>query len=84
MNMIDFGMNPQAALDAPRFFWQREKLVRMENTWPKAVLDALTARGHEVEVTEPGYGRGQVILRLENGALCGGTEPRGGGAIAAY
>jgi len=85
MNMIDFGMNPQAALDAPRWFWQKEKTVRIEGSWPKAVLDSLTARGHELDVVDNGgYGRGAVIVRMENGVLCGGTEPRGGGAIIAY
>ncbi len=84
MNMIDFGMNPQAALDAPRWFWQHDKLVRLESTWPKEVIEALRARGHEVEINDVGFGRGQIIVRMEDGTLAGGTEPRGGGSILGY
>ena len=84
MNMIDFGMNPQTALDAPRWFWQREKEVRMESTWPESVREALIARGHDVSPNSAFYGRGAIIVRTENGVLIGGTESRGGGAIAAY
>jgi len=46
-------------------------------------VDALTARGHKIEAG-PFYGRRQIIIRLEDGALCGGAEPRGGGAIMAF
>ena len=85
MNMIDFGMNPQAALDAPRWFWQRENNVRIEPGYTKAVLEALTARGHDLDIDGNGfYGRGAMIVRMENGILCGGTEPRGGGAIMGF
>jgi gamma-glutamyltranspeptidase/glutathione hydrolase len=83
MNMIDYGMNPQAALDAPRFAWQRGKLVFMQYGWPQSTLDSLTARGHEVQSRPPSFGRGQIIVRMENGILCGGTEPRGG-SISAF
>ena len=85
MNMVDFGMNPQSALDAPRWSWQKDKHVSMEVSWSKAVLEALQARGHELNITNDGnYGRGAVIVRMENGVLCGGTEPRSDGAIAAF
>ncbi len=85
MNMIDFHMNPQAALDAPRWLWRLGKAIRMEPSWPRAVVDSLRARGHEVEVTTEGYyGRGQIIVRLNSGALVGGTEPRGDGSVLAY
>jgi gamma-glutamyltranspeptidase/glutathione hydrolase len=83
MNMIDFGMNPQAALDAPRWFWQKDLTVWMENSWANVVTESLAKRGHKIE---PGafYGRGQIIIRLEDGVLCGGTEPRGGGSAMAF
>jgi len=84
MNMIDYGMNPQAALDAPRWFWQREKVVRIEPGYSPLVLDSLTARGHELDLEGKGFGRGGIIVRDKDGVLCGGTEPRGGGAIAAF
>jgi len=83
MNMLDYGMNPQAALDAPRWFWQNDLTVWMESAWPKPVVDALTARGHKIEAG-PFYGRGNIIIKLEDGALCGGAEPRGGGSVMAF
>lgn len=83
MNMIDFGMNPQAALDAPRWFWQNDLTVWMETSWSKTVLDALTARGHKI-VPGSFYGRGNIIIRSEDGSLCGGAEPRGGGSVMAF
>ena len=84
MNMIDFGMNPQAALDASRWFWQSGLTVNMESSWPESVNESLGARGHVIAPDDPGYGRGQVIVRLENGTLCGGTDHRSEGSVLAF
>ena len=37
-----------------------------------------------VEPSPYSFGRGQMIVRLENGALCGGTEPRTDSNIACF
>lgn len=86
MNLLDFGHNPQAALDAPRFQWMRGKQVQVEKTLPHSIAQGLEEMGHEVKVTEgnAGYGRGQIILRLDNGALVGGTESRVDGTVAVW
>lgn len=86
MNMIDFGLNPQQALDAPRWQWVGEKKVQVEQSFSPATVDALIRRGHKLEiVTDNGVmGRGQIILRGEDGVLVGGTEPRSDGAIALW
>jgi len=85
-NMVDFHMNPQSALDAPRWQWLDGKRVNVERQVPSHVVDKLIRQGHQIQVTSDGgsYGRGQIIVRLENGALAGGTEPRTDGHIAAW
>jgi gamma-glutamyltranspeptidase/glutathione hydrolase len=84
VNTIDYGMNPQEALDAPRFQWTGGKEIWLEKEVPEAVKADLAARGHEIRVplTNLGMGRGQIIWRNEEGVLCGGTEPRSDGSIA--
>jgi gamma-glutamyltranspeptidase / glutathione hydrolase len=84
----DAGLDPQSALDLPRFCIDVDEAggrVAIEEGMPKATLDALGKMGHPVyEVT--GYeralfGRGQVIMRdPETGVLCGGSDPRADGS----
>jgi len=88
MNTIDFQMNPQAALDAPRFCWRQDKNIDIENTVNPDVFADLIKKGHELTLIDPGvtnpFGRGQIIWRTEAGTLCGGTEPRGDGCLYGY
>lgn len=86
VNTIDYHMNPQEALDAPRIQWLQNKDIQLERTVDPAIAQALAARGHQVEVINDSLnmGRGQVIWRLEDGTLCGGTEPRADGSIAVW
>jgi gamma-glutamyltranspeptidase / glutathione hydrolase len=85
-NMIDFHLNPQSALDAPRWQWIGDKKVLLEHGVPEHIAQELIRRGHDIEVslkTEL-FGRGQIIIRDERGMLAGGTEPRSDGCIAAW
>lgn len=85
MNLVDFGLNPQAALDAPRWQWLGDKRVGIEHSAPRSLAAVLTRRGHHVEVAHDltSYGRGQIVLRDPvSGVLCGGTEPRTDAHIA--
>ncbi|WP_225743409.1 gamma-glutamyltransferase [Marinilactibacillus sp. Marseille-P9653] len=85
-SMIDFHLNPQNALDAPRWHWDEGKKVSIEPEMPLSVIEDLIKRGHEVTIV-PGkglFGRGEVILRNQNGVLIGGTEPRADGYIATW
>ena len=86
VNAIDFHMNPQESLDAPRFQWVGEKKIQLEREVPAHIAQALAGMGHQVEIVNAntGMGRGQIIWRTEDGALVGGTEPRADGAIAAW
>lgn len=86
VNTVDFHMNPQDALDAPRFQWVGDKKVQLEQDVPQHIAKELAKRGHQVEIvnTNIGMGRGQIIWRTEDGTLVGGTEPRADGTIAAW
>lgn len=85
-NLIDFNMNPQEALDAPRWQWTNDKKIQVEPTVPIHIINDLIGRGHEVQI-QPNlnaFGRGQIILKTEEGTLCGGTEHRTDGHVAAW
>ncbi len=86
VNTIDYHMNPQEALDAPRVQWIGGKHIQLEREAGPEIAGALSAMGHEVEVIGDriDMGRGQIIWRTENGLLIGGTEPRCDGTVAAW
>jgi gamma-glutamyltranspeptidase/glutathione hydrolase len=85
-NIVDHGMNIQAALEAPRF----SKIilggpeVRIESRVPAAERDELSRRGHSIEVRGDysGYmGGGQAVLRDAKGQVnYGASSPRKDGA----
>lgn len=84
--VLEEALNPQAALDAPRFYWRGGNRVAVEAGLSESVREALQARGHEVDVADGAgpFGRGQIIWRSEDGVLAGGTEPRADGHIAVW
>lgn len=86
MNLIDFQMNPQEALDAPRWQWIKDKTVEVEHSVPPYIVDDLLRRGHDIKIqpNESSFGRGQIIIKTEQGTLCGGTESRADGHIAVW
>ena len=86
INTIDYHMNPQQALDAPRVQWIGGKKIELEKEVPPHIAAELAAMGHEVAIAETNLdmGRGEIIWRCENGLLVGGTEPRCDGTVAAW
>jgi gamma-glutamyltranspeptidase/glutathione hydrolase len=86
-NMLDYGLNPQAALDAPRFRWEEGLRVDVEAGFPVPAAEALRRMGHDVRygvAGDRGFGRGQIIWRNEDGVLACGSEPRCDGQAAAW
>ena len=86
MNTVDFNLNPQAALDAPRWQWTQGKTIEVEPQFPQDMVQALRERGHDIKVAGDNLsmGRGQIIWRDQDGVLVGGTESRADGAVAAW
>ena len=86
MNYIDFHLNPQQCLDAPRWQWIRGKRFITETSFSDEIARQLKAKGHDIntELETALFGKGQMIVRLPNGVLCGGTESRYDSNIAAY
>jgi len=88
VNMIDFGMNPQEALDAPRFElidpYLNQDAVALEHD--QAVAEALRERGHRVVDRQGmfGFGGGQIIVVDEAGVRHAGSDPRKDGCAVAY
>jgi gamma-glutamyltranspeptidase/glutathione hydrolase len=89
-NLVDYGMNPQAALDAPRFrVSERGGLaVSIETGVPLAARKALEAMGHNVQpepTFTPGFGSGDIIARdAQTGVLWGASDPRKDGCAVGF
>lgn len=87
MNTIDFNLNPQAALDAPRWQWVKGKQILVEPHFPTHLIHALAKRGHQIQIEHDlgTFGRGQIIWRnLDTGVYIGGTELRCDGTISSW
>ncbi len=84
-NVVDYGMNVQAALEQPRFtkgtFQGCD--VEMEETIPETVRAELTKRGHEIQLLEPfsfSVGQGEAVVRDSGRKVnFAGADPRSDG-----
>lgn len=75
-NLVDFGMDPQAAVDAPRSF-PDAGLLQLETGYSDAVAAALAERGHKVVRRAAPLGGAQaVLIDAERGVLIGVSDPR--------
>jgi gamma-glutamyltranspeptidase/glutathione hydrolase len=83
-NVVDHGMDVQAAIDAPRAFFEDEKTV-LERSIPAATIEGLKARGHDVSFRAVPWGGGQAIrIDWDRGVLIGGSDPRKDGCALGY
>ena len=88
LNIIEFGMTPQQAVEAPRFqtehfyssFGFHEFVpgkLNVEGRISQPVTDRLTALGHRVQVTgDWSNGSAPVVIEARDGVLEGGADPR--------
>lgn len=89
--VIDYGLSPQAAVEAPRWLFGRtwgepSGGVRLESRVSPGVIESLRQRGHEVRAVEAWsdlMGHAQLI-RVEPGTLTGGSDPRADGAALGW
>jgi len=96
MNMVDFGMNVQAAGDAARYrhygsssptgeAMDGRGTLRVESGVAADVVQSLIGRGHAMDVGAGGYGGYQAIMwDPEEGVYWGGTEMRKDGIVIGY
>jgi gamma-glutamyltranspeptidase/glutathione hydrolase len=83
-NMLDYGFDPQEALDQPRVFFEGQTLW-CESTVPADVLEGLKAMGHPVAIRPDPWGGGQIIkFDRANGTLIGASDPRKDGMAIGY
>jgi gamma-glutamyltranspeptidase/glutathione hydrolase len=88
-NVIDFDMDIQQAIAAPRFSFVIPDLLDVEEGIPISVRNELSAMGHNVYVDEQGLGNAYG-LTIEYGPegnpvrFTGGADPRGEGAAIGY
>ena len=88
MNALDFGMNVQEAIEAPRLRVFEERRVVMEERFPAPVRTALAEKGHDIELAEPfsttvGGAQGIQVNR-EEGTFQGGADPRRDGTAIGF
>jgi gamma-glutamyltranspeptidase / glutathione hydrolase len=81
LNVFVHGMDPQEAVNAPRFHCEEDGRLYLEPTIPPATAEALRRMGYEIE-TASYMGCNQAVL-ISDRSLTGGSDPRGGRGIAA-
>ena len=82
-NLRDHGLDPQAAIDAPRLF-PEGGVLKVERGFPEATRAALAAMGHRVEVPHGPIGGAQAIRIDPAGYLEGASDPRKDGCALGY
>jgi len=84
LNLIDYGMDVQQAIEAPRAFFVGGDTV-VERGMPVATVQGLKQRGHQVTTPETPWGGAQVInIDWDRGVLIGGSESRKDGCALGY
>lgn len=82
-NLVDFGLDPQEAIDAPRCFSGPEGML-VERGYPDHVRAELAALGHDVGIPDEPIGGAQAILIRRDGVLVGASDPRKDGCALGY
>ncbi len=81
-NLVDYGMTPQQALDAPRWRYREEGTLGVEERLSNQT--ALVRKGHDVRVLPPSLFGGAQLVRRQGETLAGATEPRKDGNAVGY
>jgi gamma-glutamyltranspeptidase/glutathione hydrolase len=82
-NMVDYGMDAQAALDAPRSFAEAG-VLKLEDGYSAATATALAEKGHKILRPREALGGAQSIVIHESGVLEGASDPRKDGCAIGY
>ena len=83
VRIADYGQNPQAACDGPRFRWVEGLRVSVEDCFPPATLEGLRERGYELVAFEDNneFGCCHTIWRLGDGYVAASDPRRDGQAV---
>jgi len=95
INMVDFGLDVQAAGDAPRIHHSGSSeptgekmtdggILNLETGYPLATIRQLMRMGHKIQYANGPYGGYQAIYRADNDVYWGATESRKDGHAAGY
>jgi gamma-glutamyltranspeptidase/glutathione hydrolase len=76
MNIIDYGMSPQDAIDAPRWRSYDDGKLALETAIEANVVHSLSARGHLLTDSADFFGGSQCIMFEHDGCLAGGSDRR--------
>jgi gamma-glutamyltranspeptidase / glutathione hydrolase len=83
VNLADYQMNPQTALDAPRWRFIEGNSVLLESGVPSNLVEELIKRGHNIQIApETMFGKGQMILQ-QGDVFIAASEPRADGIAIA-
>ena len=82
-NLLDFNMDLQSAIDAPRCFSRPEGMM-VERGYAPDVLAELAAMGHDVKISPEPIGGAQAIMIDDRGVLVGASDPRKDGCALGY
>jgi gamma-glutamyltranspeptidase/glutathione hydrolase len=86
MGVLDYGLNVQEAVDAPRFHnqWLPDEIRVEEIGISPDTLNLLSQRGYKLAYTGPWSDAECVMIDPETGERMGASDPRNGGAAVGY
>jgi gamma-glutamyltranspeptidase/glutathione hydrolase len=86
VRIADYGQNPQAACDGPRFRWVEGLSVSVEDRMPAGIVEGLKRMGHKIVTVDDynQFGSCQAIWRLEGGGYLAASDPRRDGQAAGF
>lgn len=85
LNVAEFGMNAEMALQAARFHhqWLPDQIFYEENKLSDQLIGELKKKGHTLQ-SRGSIGRVEIIIVNKDGTLQGGADPRGDDSVSAY
>jgi gamma-glutamyltranspeptidase/glutathione hydrolase len=87
VRIADYGQNPQAACDGPRYRVVQGMDVSVESALPASTKEELLRRGHKI-VTQPDdynqFGSGQMIWKMDEGGYFAASDPRRDGQAVGF